>query len=247
MPIASLALAGAALLPAMLAACRDDDAGGDGTGGDGSADGANASEAERPYVDAFVEDITEEGEEFTASEAEAECFGLRIVRVVGADELQDQGVTPTEYVDAGSLDDLGVDVPDDAAAQVSAALTDCFDDLTGVFGQGLAEAGEGAECLAESLDETRLADALADSFVGGGDADEAIAQAIFAGLSPACAEQLLVRAGVESGDITEDAAACMTDQLDDEVALRALRANAGGDEPDPDDVAAIEDATLACM
>jgi hypothetical protein len=246
-PISLRALTGAALLLAVVLAACSDDSGDDASEGDGSGDDAAASDAERPYVDAFVNDITED-EEFPASDAEAECFGVRIVRLVGAAELEERGITPAEYADAESLDDLDVEVPDDAADRISAALTDCFDDLTGFFREGvIAEAGDAAECVAEGLDEEQLADAFAGSFVGNGDAEEAVVRATLGSLSPACAEQLLVGAGVESGDITEEAAACIADELDDEVALRTILAGAGGDEPDPEDVDAIRTATLACM
>jgi hypothetical protein len=222
----------------MLAACGGDD--------DGGNDGA-ASEAERPYVDAIVEDVTQ-SEEFAATPEEAGCFGLRIVRLFGAEELEDRGITPEEYAEAESLSDLDLDVPEDAADQVSAALTDCYDDLSGVVGEGLAaQVGADAQCLTENLDEAELADALAGRFIEENeDSGEALARTVFADLSPACAEQLLIGAAVEDGSIPERAADCIARELDDAAALRILQASTSGGTPEPEDATALQQASSAC-
>jgi hypothetical protein len=226
------------VLAALLAACGGDD--------DGGNDGA-ASDAERPYVDAIIEDVTED-EEFAATEQEAACFGLRIVRLFGADELEDRGITPEEYAEAESLSDLDLDVPEDAADQVSAALTDCYDDLSGVVGEGLAaQVGADAECLTENLDEAELADALAGRFIEENeDSGEALARAVFADLSPACAEQLLIGGAVDDGSIPEGAADCIAGELDDGVALRILQVSIAGGTPEPKDATAFRQAASAC-
>jgi hypothetical protein len=221
----------------MLAACGGDDDGGNDA----------PSEAERPYVDAIVEDVIQD-DEFAATRSEAACFGLRIVRLFGAEELEDRGITPEEYAEAESLSDLDLDVPEDAAERVSSALTECYEDVSGVVGEGLAaQIGADAECLTENLDEAALADALADRFIEETEeTGQALARAVFGDVSPACAERLLIGAAVEDGNITEAAADCIARELDEAAALRILQAGAAGGTPDPEDATALQQASSAC-
>jgi hypothetical protein len=227
------------LLPVMLVACGDDDDDGGGGGG-----GDSASEVEQPYVDVFVEDMTG-NEAFAATEGEAECFGLRLVRVFGAEELRDQGVSPDEFIQSEAFADLDVDVPDDARDQVRSAFTECFDDLAGTFGGAFgAEAGVDAHCLTDNVDEDELAGAVAD-LVLEGDAD-ALEEALLEDVSPECAEELLISRAVEDGTIPEEDAPCIANELDDEVSLRIFQLGFTGEEPGSIDAAALEEAFITC-
>ncbi|HKE74613.1 MAG TPA: hypothetical protein VKB57_13415 [Acidimicrobiales bacterium] len=156
-------LALAALPLVFLAACSGDAGHG---GGDEATD-------PKPYIHAAVASMTAD-KDLPFDEATATCVSTALVDVVGADALARAKVTPEEFANAESYDVLAVDVADDARAKLGKGLEAC--DTTKAFGSmfvrelGIHSTPEDEACIAGHLDRRALNDALADGWLGSGDA-----------------------------------------------------------------------------
>src|SRR5215218_7618996 len=103
-------LAAAALL---LAACSSGD------------DGSDSSDPASPYVEALTGVFTagEVGPEL--DDETAECIATAIVDMAGVPELTAADITPEELADTGDLEELGLQIPTDAAATLTADFAEC--------------------------------------------------------------------------------------------------------------------------
>ena len=154
-----------AALPLMfLAACA-----GDASGGDGDAKATDP----KPYIDAAVASMTAD-KDLPLDAATATCVSTALVDVIGADALARAKVTPDEFANAESYDVLAVDVADDAHAKLRKGLGAC--DPTKAFSAmfvrelGIKSTPEDEACIAGHLDRRALNAALADAWLGSGDA-----------------------------------------------------------------------------
>lgn len=245
----------------LLVACgddADDDAGGLG----GLIETTSTTEAttttappEGPVRDEYVTAIADQlagSPEFPLADAEVRCVAGAIVDLPGVEQLQAAGITPAALGAADSLADLDVDLPADAQERLGQDLAGCVDFRT-AFGTAFEGAfGDGVDltCLVESIDQDEAGLLLAEAFIAGGDTyamGEDFGRSMFSGISPACAEQILLDGTVAAGDLTPEQAACVAGSLEDEVALRMLQAAASGQaEPDPADATALTTAAQGC-
>lgn len=138
----------AALMLFLLAtACGDDsDGGGGGDAGD------ELSDADQEYVDAAMETYDSETDPFT--EDEARCVAESVVRPLGADRLQELGVTPDDF--RGDTEALPDGLDDDEANEVVDGIDGCIN-LSDLFMQELTAdqslSEESTKCLRDAFDD----------------------------------------------------------------------------------------------
>lgn len=164
----TLGMAGALAL--VLVACGGDN-GGEG-GGEGDAIAAEG-EAGR-YIDALADELNHPGEVPIDDEL-AECTATAMVNLIGVDALIEAGISPEEFVDAGNLSALDLEVTIDAA-RLSEAVSGCNVAAltTEALAQGFVELGtelppEARACLEDNvgLQEAAITDAMARHFIDG--------------------------------------------------------------------------------
>lgn len=93
----------------------------------------------QPYVDAMVASMLED-EDFPLTEADAECFSSRFIDTIGADRLQDAGITPEAM--AGEANDMEfpeLGLSEDEGNELYDHFGDCGIDLREVMLQSFAE------------------------------------------------------------------------------------------------------------
>jgi hypothetical protein len=204
-------LACVAVVALALTACGDDDGGSD----------ADA----QPYVDAVTRSLQGD-EEFPVSDDTAACIGEAVVDAVGADRLEEAGVTPKEFEDAEDFDDLGIELTDDDIDRLGSGLAGC--DLADAITQGFASELPGLtdgdlECISDGIDDDALGDAMAQGLLGGDDVNpEDIVGPVFDGLKdcPDAVTALLVDS-IEQGsgeEVSEEGRACIQDEVADDTA-----------------------------
>lgn len=227
------AVAGVAAL-LLLAACSDDD-------------GPSAEAA--PYVDALAAELAEPADEgaLVLPEEAARCFAEGVVDVLDVERLSEAGVTPAEVAEMESFVDLDVEVDDDAQGRVADAATDCFDVRGSLAESFQSVLGVDVSCLADEVDEDRVADAFAEQFTTGGspETDQALLDDMLDEMSPACGEEIFLGGLVAQGLLDDAQQACAAEQLDDELARKALILSPG--EADEDEVADINEAINAAF
>jgi hypothetical protein len=200
-----LALGAAVAGLVLLGAC-----GGDGdeesSGGDGGDSDADS------YIEAKAADLRDAEDGLGLEEPGATCYASVIVEVFGRDRLVDAGITPEELADE-SLTDLDVDLPDSAAADLSAGLEECdlleqleadtIDTFVADFRQDLPP--DGPDCLLESLNDEAFADAAAATFLGD---QVALQETIFTAMRdcPAVPTAMLL---AEQPDLSAQGQACV--------------------------------------
>lgn len=174
-----------AVLALTGAACGSDDEGGDATetAQDAAAEGdTEATEApaateapeatEAPaeggggdLVQAIADDImvdVDAGDGPVANREEAECWANGVVDGIGEDRLNELGLTADNVVDPDQLDLTAEEVD-----VVVDSLFDCADVQQAFADQFAAQFGEeGANCVAEALDEELVREALSASIAG---------------------------------------------------------------------------------
>ena len=148
-------------------ACGDDD----------DSDGGDVSEEEQPYVDALIESAAEdEGEDVELNEAQAECLAPKWVSILGADRLEEAGISPDELADDDDLDFSELGLAESDGEALYDALGECDVDFRETFIAGMTEdsdvSDEDRECLDEELDDDLLRRMLVTAFVDGEDALE---------------------------------------------------------------------------
>ena len=151
-------------------------------GGDDTADGAADSAADAgeeaaattvaadegasgSLVDALAAEMwaeAEDGDSPITSEDEAQCWASGVVDGIGEDRLTELGLTPDNIV---QVDQLAL--TDDEVGIVVDSLFSCADVKTAFVDQFAADFGqEGAECVAEAMDEDLVKEALSASIAG---------------------------------------------------------------------------------
>jgi hypothetical protein len=143
-------------LVATAAACGGDDDG--GGGGDSAA-------ADTPIGQALTDELMAEGEDSPVStEDEARCVAGGIVSEIGEDRLAELGVT-VDSLGASDIEDI--DFTDAEAEKIVDAMFDCIDIKAALATEFEADFGaDGAQCLADNLDEEMVRDLMASSFLG---------------------------------------------------------------------------------
>lgn len=211
---------------------------------------SGGSEESDAYVDAVAEELAtapEDGE-LVLPEDSARCFAEEVVEILDPDTLADAGVTPEDLGAMTSFTELGVELPDDAQARVADAATDCFDvraSLAEAFSTAL---GIDVSCVTDQADEDQVADVFAEQLVTGRgvESSQALLTDLFDEMSPACGEEIFLGTAEAQGVLDADQRACVADQLDDDVARRALVASTTGDA-DEAELASINDEINAAF
>jgi hypothetical protein len=233
-PIVLLAVAGLAV---SVAAC--------------SSGGGKVDAASRPYVDALARDMQQGENEVKATSKEAECFAPRPVAAVGGgDRLKRAGVSPKEFVEADSMQDLrGLTVPAGAVRGVERALADCLD-MKALMHKAFA-ASQGSACLVAHADAREFAHVAAVGLVDGSEAGNrasaAFGRSVVRTADANCLESLVFGQAGQEGRISKTMADCMARALDDEIARRIVTAAMESREPAADDKSAVEGAATACQ
>lgn len=226
-----LAVLGAILL--LLGACSGDDSNGE-SGDQPPPAGRDA------YVTALEAELRGDASELPAGDQAPTCVAGALVDTVGIAHLEAEGISVEEFADADTLADLGVDIDSGAIDRLGERISGCID-----FIQLLADtAPPGYECLVDSVDGDAMSRAFAEDLALGGGFDPSLV--MFETATPACAETVFLATGLASGDLDEAQAACLADNLDDEVPLRILHTTAQGGSPSEADAGAMAQAFSAC-
>jgi hypothetical protein len=240
----------ATTLVVLAGACGDDSSDGDDGSGSGSGSGSEVSAGEQAYVDALVEDMTDP-EDAPMPEESARCLATQMVAVADPDVLDAEGITPDDWAEAESFDDLGLDTSDEVVDEIAVAVDDCLgDELAPFVADAFEVEGDAGSCLADAaLENDELDRLFAAAVVRGGDGEGGaeLAVAIVEDAPASCLEEVLIAQGLSSGDIDPAQADCIRDGLDDEVARRVLLSAVAGDEPVEDDFALLEGVILGCV
>lgn len=196
----------------LLGACGDDDDEATPATTAEDADGGGHADA---YVDAVVASWTETGEGLPLDETQTTCVATGLVSVVGVDALTEAGISPDEFAAADNYASLSVELPDDATADLSAALGECdvVETLEGIliaafpdeFGVELPP--DAVTCLVDDLDDQAVVDGWAATFIDGSNERLQALVSSSVGACPAVATAVLIaRAPTE---LTPDAEACV--------------------------------------
>ena len=149
------------------------------------SDGGGDADAQ-PYIDALTESFQEEDESgFTPTDEQAECMAEKTIDAIGADTLEEAGITPEDVVDSDGPEDLGLELSEDQATEAARAFFDC--DLS--FAEAFAGADaddEAVECIEENLDEDRMVEAIAEQYQGNEDEADEIFGELFTDLGAEC-------------------------------------------------------------
>ena len=141
-------------LVATVAACGGDD-----------SDGGDTAAADTPVGRALTEEFMAESDDSPIStEEEARCVAGGIVSGIGEDRLEELGVTADSAV-GSEIDDI--DFTADEVSTIVDAMFDCVDVQAALATEFEEDFGaEGAQCVAENLDEDLMRDLMASSMVG---------------------------------------------------------------------------------
>jgi hypothetical protein len=147
----------ATLLAALLVAgCGDSDDSGGGDGENGE------------LVDAMAAQLTE-GDDVPVSDEEAECIASDIVDGIGAERLEELGVTAESVSDDSAGDITELDFSEDEVTVLVDSIDGCAD-LKAIFAESMSADGtvssEDAECLVDELPDDFVRGALEASFSG---------------------------------------------------------------------------------
>lgn len=190
-----------------------------------SACGGGGSPDRQEYVDAAIASVeaAEEDENFEFSRRDTECIAEAIVDTVGAERLDDAGVSPAEFSTANDLSDLDVEVDRDDLAD---GINDCDVDLGEVFVDALAQSlgpvelsEESLSCITERVGDTgAIGDAMAGALLGA-DESEAVEIGEAAGFEafgqcPQAMTELIVQSIEAQGlDLSAEAEACIAGEI----------------------------------
>lgn len=203
-----------------------------------------------PYVDAVREDIGSEESGFALEGEASQCVAEAIVDAADPDRLDEAGVTPEDFAEAESFDDVDAEFDDEELrSSLSASLDDCelgatlTDVFVSEFPYELSDDELG--CVADSLDENdELSTGLADSLVDGSDQGIQGAFAVALADCPSVTGNLLAEVLAQSGVPVDDAArACLTDEMERRGAEGVEQLIAGGAEAQ----GLGEEIGLACL
>jgi hypothetical protein len=107
-------------------------------------------------------------------ETQATCVARGLVDALGADTLNDAGVTPGEFAAAEGPEDLDIEVPPDAVDNLGQSIAACdvaevleqdvvIDPFADEFGYDLPS--DGVACLSSQIDDQALSAAVAEVFL----------------------------------------------------------------------------------
>lgn len=133
--------------------------------GGGDDGGDNAAAADTPLGRALTAELLDESEDSPiATEEDARCVAGGIVSEIGEDRLVELGVT-ADNVGDGSIEDVAF--TEDEAATIVDTMFDCVDVKAALVSEFEADFGaEGAECVADNLDDELVRDLMAQAFLG---------------------------------------------------------------------------------
>lgn len=203
----------AVLIVVLLAACS-------------SGDDTDTGDPASPYVSAMTDVFTsgESGPEI--DDETAECIATAIVEMAGVPALTAADITPEELAATGDLEELGLQIPTDAATTLAADFAECelgaevVDSYVRAFAEesGGDLADEDVECIVEATPADDVEAALAATFVSADDgaaAFDAVVEGM--GACPDAVTQLLVNgfetANGEDVDLTDEARSCLNEQV----------------------------------
>lgn len=209
-----------------------------------SGDDVDSGDPASPYVKALSEVFTSGESGPRIDDETADCVATAIVEMAGVPALTAAGITPDELADSGDLEELGLQIPTDAATilaedfagcEMGAPVVDAFvrafaDDSGGDL------ADEDIECIVEATPAGDVEAALAATFVSadeGAGAFDAVVEGM--GACPDAVTQLLVNgfetANGEDVDLTEDARTCLAGQVEADPAWAAGSFSSAEPEP----------------
>ena len=147
-------------LAASVAACGGDDDGGDS--------GDVAAAADTPVGKALTEELMAESDDSPIStEEEARCVAGGIVSGVGEERLEELGVTADTAIGSDIED---IDFTADEIGTIVDSMFDCVDVQAAMAEEFEEDFGaEGAQCVAENLDQDLMRDLMASSMIGDDD------------------------------------------------------------------------------
>ena len=127
-----------------------------------AACGGETAAADTAVGQALTDELMSEADSPFSSEEDARCMSGGIVEGIGEERLEELGVTADSV---SSLEEIDFD---EAEAEVVVdSLFDCVDVKAEMVSQFEADFGaEGAECVADNLDDEMVRDLMASSFVG---------------------------------------------------------------------------------
>ena len=138
----------------------DDDSGDDGDDGGGSDD---------PLVQAIATWMSADDDLPPFDDEEAECVAVGVVDGIGADRLEELGVTEETLSSEEDIEFGGLDMTDDEVTVVIDSMEDCAD-LDALLAEALAEDGtfstEEAECLVDELPDDFVRSGFEAEFAG---------------------------------------------------------------------------------
>lgn len=202
------------LVLAVLAACS-------------SGDDTDSGDPAAPYVSA-LSDVFSSGESGPdLSDDTADCIATAIVELATVPALTAADISPADLADSGDLEELGLQIPADAANTLATDFAEC--DLGGEvvdsFVRAFAEesggdlSDEDVECIVEATPADDVEAALAATFVSadeGAGAFDAVMEGM--GSCPDAITQLLINgfdtANGDDADVTDEAKACLAEQIE---------------------------------
>lgn len=213
----------------------------------------NDSETDaQPYVDALSDQLATI-QDFQLEDDDADCLAADMVDLIGAENLEDAGISPEDLARSGDLSSLDVELPDDTEERLTSAFDECVDLGELVADQLALQYGIPSgtlDCIAEENDDKQLASLLAPLLLDA-DADateqgEEFGNELLLGLSADCSQTIFLESGVAAGEIDEEQRACLEEDLEPGLAKQIL---AEGNDPqggDPEVLEAAQSALQAC-
>lgn len=136
-----------------------------GGGDDDGGDGGNADAADTPVGQALTAELMAESDDSPIStEEDARCVAGGIVSGIGEDRLEELGIT-AETAQGSEIEDI--DFTEAEVGTVVDAMFDCVDITAALATEFEADFGaEGAQCLADNLDEDLVRDLMSSSLLG---------------------------------------------------------------------------------
>lgn len=119
----------------------------------GGSNGGGLSAEEQEYSDAIVESFqTDDPNEITLTEEQAECVAPKWIKVIGVERLESAGLEPADLSADGSadVDKFGLDM--DEAKTLFNSFGECKVDLQEKFIEALGE-GDEVECFKDEIDD----------------------------------------------------------------------------------------------
>lgn len=199
-----------------------------------SGDDTDSGDPASPYVNALSDVFTsgESGPEL--NDETADCIASAIVELAGVPALTAADISPDDLADSGDLEELGLQIPTDAATTLAADFAECElgGNVVDAFVRAFADesggdiSDEDVECIVEATPADDVEAALAATFVSADEGAGAF-DAVMAGMAscPDAITQLLINgfetANGESVDVTDEAKECLAEQVEADPAWAA--------------------------